>query len=78
MIDHRKSQVMKKDKNKSTQFSEAKKQTGIPTKKKGDLPEHKHQPPVKNASTDGTRNTAQESVGLNESNTSSEDLLPLD
>lgn len=69
---------MKKDKDKSSQFSEGKKQTGIPTKKQDNVPEHKHQPPVKNPSTDGRRNTAEESVGLNESNTSSEDLLPLD
>ena len=69
---------MKKDKNTSSQFSGAKKQTGIPIKKQDNAPEHKHQPPVKTPSTDGKKNTAEESTGLNESKTSSEDLLPLD
>ncbi len=69
---------MKKDKNNSPQFSEAKKQTGIPTKKQDTEPEHKHQPPVKNPSTDGRLNTAEESSGLNEDKTLREDLLPLD
>ena len=69
---------MKKDNNTSSAFSGAKKQTAIPTKKQNNIPEHKHQPPVKTPSTDSKKNTAAESTGLNESNTSSEDLLPLD
>jgi hypothetical protein len=73
-----KNTTMKKDKNKSPQVSEAAMQTGIPTKKQDAEPEHKHQPPVKNSSTDGRRNTAEESSGLNEDKTSREDLLPLD
>jgi hypothetical protein len=57
----------KQDKEDKTKANEA--QTGDALK--GDLP-------VKNATTDSVKNTASETPGLNQANTTSDDLFPSD
>ena len=62
---------MKKDKEKIPPIPASLKQTNKPTKIKKDSG-------VKTSATDARKNTVNESVGLNQSKTDREDLLPLD
>ena len=62
---------MKKDKEKIPAVPASLKQTNKPTKTKKDAG-------IKTPATDARKNTVNENVGLNQSKTEREDLLPLD
>ena len=67
---------MKKKDHKINGGKESTAQTAVATKKQPTA--LKHQPPVGTPVTDGKLNTAQQERGLNETKTTSEDLLPID